>query len=892
ADRSVSQETVVLIPEKQEYQPGETASFLVQAPFAPAEGTLTIARSGIVRQQRFRMDAATTTLEVPVLEEHIPGFTVQIDLVGQQTRTDDHGKKRDDLARRTAFATGSLAFEVPPLARKLGVAVTPGATKVSPGGATEIVVVVTDADGRPVADAELAVVAADDSVLALSGYALPDPLAVFYAAREPGVQTFDLRSHVLLVDATTVTGGDSGLGGLGIRGTGVAPSAAPMELQDASKSMDLEGKAESAPVLRRVSAKLAEAAPDAQGNAMPDTAIALRTNFDALALFAPEVRTDASGRAVVPLKLPDSLTRYRVMVVAVAGGKQFGSGESNVTARLPLMVRPSPPRFLNFGDQAELPIVLQNGTDAAMTVDLAVRATNVQFLEQTGPILPDDAGAPYSQRGRRVTVPANDRIEVRFPLAALLAGTARFQAVAGSGAVSDAARFELPVWTPATTEAFATYGTTTENAVVQPVQAPPDVWPQFGGLQVQTSSTQLQALTDAVVYLQRYPYDCNEQIASRAMGIAALRDVLTAFESPDLPPAADLEAQVAHDLRRLADRQNSDGGFAFWRRGDASWPYLGIYGAHAYAEAKRKRYEVPGTAWTRSATYLKNIQRHIPGWYSPEEKWFLRSYAAYVRWRMGDLDVGEAKAILRESGGARLSLEGHGLLLPVLHAANEKALVASELQYLANHATETAGALAFGEPYEHGEHVLLASSRRADGVVLRGLLSVDPMNDMVPKIVKGLLGHRKNGHWSNTQEDTFILLALDTYFSVYEKETPDFVARVWLGDGYVGDHAFRGRTTETALSSIPMGYLTEKQGPQDLVIDREGTGRLYYRIGMTYAPRSLALEPADHGFFVQRTYEAIEDPDDVRRDADGTWRIAAGKPVRVRLVMVAQARRY
>ena len=60
-----------------------------------------------------------------------------------------------------------------------------------------------------------------------------------------------------------------------------------------------------------------------------------------------------------------------------------------------------------------------------------------------------------------VTVPANDRVEVRFPATADRAGTARFQV----GAVhpdrwpaADASQFELPVWTPATTEAFATYG--------------------------------------------------------------------------------------------------------------------------------------------------------------------------------------------------------------------------------------------------------------------------------------------------------------------------------------------------------------------------------------------------------------------------------------------------
>jgi hypothetical protein len=38
-------------------------------------------------------------------------------------------------------------------------------------------------------------------------------------------------------------------------------------------------------------------------------------------------------------------------------------------------------------------------------------------------------------------------------------------------------------------------------------------------------------------------------------------------------------------------------------------------------------------------------------------------------------------------------------------------------------------------------------------------------------------------------------------------------------------------------------------------------------------------------------YEAVDDPGDVSRDADGTWHIRAGATVRVRLTMVADARR-
>src|SRR5690349_22000392 len=52
------------------------------------------------------------------------------------------------------------------------------------------------------------------------------------------------------------------------------------------------------------------------------------------------------------------------------------------------------------------------------------------------------------------------------------------------------------------------------------------------------------------------------------------------------------------------------------------------------------------------------------------------------------------------------------------------------------------------------------------------------------------------------------------------------------------------------------------------------------------------MPPADYGFTVTRAYEPVDDPKDVVRDAQGVWKIKAGARVRVRLTMVAEARRY
>ncbi|OGO15567.1 MAG: hypothetical protein A2Z14_14350 [Chloroflexi bacterium RBG_16_48_8] len=140
------------------------------------------------------------------------------------------------------------------------------------------------------------------------------------------------------------------------------------------------------------------------------------------------------------------------------------------------------------------------------------------------------------------------------------------------------------------------------------------------------------------------------------------------------------------------------------------------------------------------------------------------------------------------------------------------------------------------------------------------------------------------------------MLALDTYFDTYEAQTPDFVARIWLGDTYAGSHEFIGRTTDRDETNIPMVYLVDDTFGggelQNLILEKDGTGRLYYRLGLSYAPTDLKLDPLDMGFVVQRIYEAVDDPEDVTRDEDGVWHIKAGARVRVRLTMVADNRRY
>ncbi|HEY0017851.1 MAG TPA: alpha-2-macroglobulin family protein [Longimicrobium sp.] len=932
-----AQRVVRLVADREEYAPGDTARILVHLPFWPARGLLTVRREGIVRTDTVVSDGPTLAVSVPITEADIPNVHVQVDVVGAH----DREGQRQPTARGTDFAAGAVTLRVPPGPRTLQVEVAPADSVQLPDAPGSVSVQVRDAAGRPVDRAEVAVVIVDEAVLALTGFQLQHPVQIFYPEWMPGVLDAHLRPLVriftdslgapgvvwgVVIDAQTgqpvagavvrvegttrgtvtdaagrfeLKGVPAGRRVVQIARVGLSPVRRTVEVSEErlpELRVEMVGQAilledvvvtgSAGRVLLRGRASINAPAPPAAealqgkvaGVAVSDGgAIAVRTNFDALALWAPVVRTDAQGRAVVPFQLPSNLTRYRVMAVAVSGSRLYGMDESSITARQPLMVRPSAPRFLNYGDRFDLPVVIQNQTDAPIEVQVAARGDGLSFADA----------------GRRVVVPAHDRVEVRIPGEAVRAGAAYAQVAAVGGGMQDAAQITLPVYTPATAEAFATYGSTAEDGAIElPLDVPEDAIPAFGGLEVTTSSTALQELTDAFLYLVRYPYECAEQIASRLLAVAALRDVLTEFRAEGMPSPEALSDSVARDLKALEGMQTHDGGFSFWSGDRESWPYVTVHTAHALLRIRERGYTVPEGMLERALRYVAQVESHTPRWYPESAKLALRAYAAYVldRARHPQTDT-KLAGIFRQVRPDTLPLEVNGWLLTAVAGRERFATERAELLRIVNNrATETASTATFATRYEEGEYLLLHSERRTDAIVLEALLAAEPRNELVTKTVRGLLGHRTAGRWNNTQENGWVLVALDRYFRAYEGQTPEFVARVWLGERFAGEQRFTGRSADRIHLDVPMRVLAADD-PRSITISKEGPGRLYYRAGLRYAPRDLDLVPLERGFAVERTYEPIDDPADVVRGGDGRWRVRAGARVRITVTVTAPSRR-
>jgi alpha-2-macroglobulin len=854
----VELETLTVVPDRREYEPGQKAQILVMAPFAEGEGMVVWSRDGVLSEERFTLNNGTATLQHTLSEEMIPNLRASITAVGKAK----WGKRE-----RPAVAVAKLNLAISKTSRELSIEIQPAKSKLEPGAAVDVPVLVKDHTGKPVANSEVTLWVVDEALLGLTGYTTPDPLSSFYGDRPDQLTPHHNRTFVALGDPSME---DSFQATRELLPQGRANKSGEMSLE--APTADAVGYTQPTTVAGLVAGKKDAAQP---------TKFAVRKNFDALAMFKGDLKTDASGRTTVKVKLPDNLTRYRIMSVAVVGDDLFGHGDELLTARLPIMVRPSLPRFLNFGDKAKLPVVIQNQTDKSMQVDVVGQASGVTWLGAVG---------------QSVKVPANDRAEILFEAQADVVGRAHFRFGAVSEGFSDAATLSLPVYTPASGEAFATYGSITEDtAIKQPVRRPADVWTQFGGLNISLSSTALSELTDAFLYLYEYPYECAEQKSSRILAIAAMREVLSAFNPEMMPSGDEIKTRMKKDILHLERLQNGDGGWQYWRREEDSVPFVSLHVMHALARAKTEGYQVNESTLESGLGYLRDIEAKCRAKdYGLSTTRSCIAYALYVRNLQGDADVNQAKSLFTALAADKdPDLDAIGWLWPTLSQHAKPCKELTELRrMIKNKATQTADKAQFSSGFGEGDgaYLLLYSSRRTDAILLAGLLGDEPNDQLNGKLVRGLLAHRQRGRWNNTQENIWILLALQSYFREYEKETPDFLASLWLDSSYLGEEAFKGRSGKEAQLHVPMDKLSPAN--TDLLVAKQGAGRLYYRIGMKYAPQSLRLPAENRGFLVERNYKGLNNEEDVTQLENGDWKIKAGAKVEVTLTMVAPERRY
>ena len=288
--------------DKSAYRPGDTATALIQSPYAEADLYFAIVRHGVLYHTTQHVTGAAPQLHFTVTSEMLPNAAAEAVLVRRGAPLSSATAPKLERLALTGFAPFDVGLD----AKYLKVGIKAKSAQVEPGAGQRLDLQLSDAAGKPVAG-QFAIAVVNDAVLQLTGYRFPDLVKIVYAQQPISTRYADSRADVKLVTEHQFVDKGFGFGGGALAGLG-------------------------------------------------DTRV--RTNLKALAFWSGNVRTDASGVATVEFALPDDLTTWRVMALALTRDARFGNGETSFVATKPLVTNPILPQFARPGDRFSLGVAL------------------------------------------------------------------------------------------------------------------------------------------------------------------------------------------------------------------------------------------------------------------------------------------------------------------------------------------------------------------------------------------------------------------------------------------------------------------------------------------------------------------------------------------------------
>lgn len=732
-----------------------------------------------------------------------------------------------------SFKLGYAALKVSADEKTLRIAVAADRPRYEPGETITYRITTTDRHGRP-APAQLSLALVDAAVLALADDTSGDVVKTFYGLRPLGVQT--ASSLVLSIDRLNADLAK------GIKGAGGGPAG-------------------------------------------PST---VRTKFPDTAYWSATVETDASGQAVVPVKLPDSLTTWRLRVRGVTANTLVGSADHDVAASKSLLVRPVAPRFLVAGDEARIEAIVHNYTEREVEARVSLDASGVR-----------STGEPLAPR--IVRVPSGGSVKVGWTVAAGLPGelsqagpaagaalSFTVEPTAADGPPGDALRLTLPVHEGAALQTVAASSgelAADAGAVTEVFKLPDVEHSRLGAVTLETTPSLAAGLRYSLWYLDEYPYECTEQVVSRFLPRLALS---RAFGELGLPDPQGLKTRlpdvVLRSVQRLQKEQRPDGGWGWWPETE-SQPTISAYALLGLAEARREGYAVDEDTLQRAAKYLR---QHLDRPVDERDGADLdaRAFVLDAMAESGYGDLGllrslyERRGALGQYGRAFLAL---GLLAQ--DQAGTKGEVGAIVSELVSAGRWTASSAHWEEA--KADPRAMNTHARTTAIVLRALVRADPGNPTIPAAVRWLMVARKEGHWETTQETAWSLLALTNYLEASGELGADFGYAVQLnGETLTTARVAKGNLDDVITLRLDVARLLQDENRLHVArlkpeAGQTGQGRLYYTLRAKYLATAGELLAEDRGIAVLREYLRPE-----AEDEGPVAAVGAGDLVKVRLTIL------
>ena len=515
----------------------------------------------------------------------------------------------------TEWVSDSADCFVPRPDMQLNISLTTPEQDVRPGAETELSGKVTAPDGSPVESA-VTLFAVDKGMLSVSPYRLQNPEQIFGQVRLPQLYlssngSFRRQQKRILEPylLPAVWNGEMIGAGRLLQGghlypvnsyrTGAAISyyrkAAAVEMDGVMEEgveMDLGmgrgvglGNGVEKSAAAPTAAPMVMNAVRAAGENAP--APRLRTDFAPVAVWQASLKTDAEGQFSAKVKLPDTLTTYRVYAVGVSRcWKRFGLQEGEFRVNQPVMITPGTPLFMSLGDCLRLPLTITNNTDKVGTWKVTL----------------DGSDAPQS-----ITLKAGSTGTLFFDFTAAVEGenTLRWTATAAEG--GDAVEGKFPVRFPAPVlkeNHHLVQAAGAEPLKLATLPAAELANSTRSSMQLELSANPLLHLASAMDFVLTYPYGCTEQTSS-----GLLPWIFHARLAPFAPTMQNTTPQevgkvIAEAIEKLYKRQQADGGLGYWTDSKESCLWASAHAAMVFTIAEEHGIALPAEGMKKLRHYL------------------------------------------------------------------------------------------------------------------------------------------------------------------------------------------------------------------------------------------------------------------------------------------------
>lgn len=367
------------------------------------------------------------------------------------------------------------------------------------------------------------------------------------------------------------------------------------------------------------------------GTASVNEDVAVRRNFDQTVLWQTGLETDARGRYTLDIPLADSITGWRVEVLALSRHGAIGSARAHIETALPLYMDADLPHALTLGDRYHLPVIVGNHGDRQKTL-----------LVQ--PSVSGSLALAASARGpKRVTLPAGATAMVAVEVRARGIGRGVIDLTLsepGPGTVLDRTQHTIDVNAPGRLERAVHTAKNQDGRLHMAFTVPADHTPGTtrGALRLYRGVAD-QAL-DGLEGLLREPHGCFEQTSSSTYPNLL---VLRLLGDKDETRAARERARelVGKGYQRLISYEVAGGGFSWFGDAPAN-QILTAYGLMEFVDMAAV-YPVDPALIERTRTWLLSKQQADGSW-TKDPSWLHDwsavqgkvSTTAYIAWALAE----------------------------------------------------------------------------------------------------------------------------------------------------------------------------------------------------------------------------------------------------------------